>query len=1554
MGNFSRMLTRSWTSLVRKLTRRFRHLLQREKPYPQLRKTCTKLEEQLETSRGQTRVWSMYIKALSLAMRCDCHQLSQVIRQFDCQFQPQQSGSHLIIKRAISQLLDANPQTPPYLDAAWRLAPRHPDSEAVREIQRQICLQLADLGESNLLLQRVMRWHQCNCLAPGELSKIFEVFLRKHSFDKTTPWKAFFEQLSPEELPKLHPIYALLERYQEAADLAEAVENYESAINYLSSLDGETVAQQQLALAQQSQNLDWITQAHNRLGDYYWNTEDFTQAFEQFQHANNREKVSDCQKQLRKFAESIYSRPEIAPGWIQDLRELVETQARTQVEQQDFLPAIELLTGVARAWRERGQTAEAERTEYYLSEAVRTARCAFELELSEAESDEAVLNIRRHWSQLEEAAGNYLEAALHAEQNQDYFTASLLFEKANAFGQALVALESVNPQDVDPRKKAQLLEQGGDFFMAALLYERLGDLDSARTLYEQAGEFLRAAELRERQVGAEERLFDLDFQRLLGKAGRIEHLAELCAAKAAEPHLSNLEKVRLWRRIKELADLEVLGPKWQDCIAAELPQLEKFDQEQFQQQAANWFKAASADVLGAYSDVIGLDLGTSNSVVCLYNKRQETTEVVQKNGGQQFPSVFAIDQLGQELVGLPISTLIHKSPRAIITGAKREMGTQRKFKVGDQIYRPEEISARIINHARELTREYLECKIAQTIVRLASQSLGLAPSMDWVNDAMARYLPTIPLQNFVITVPAYFNEAQKQATKTAGTLAGIHVLRLIHEPTAACLAQRVRSDKAETILVVDLGAGTLDLSIIQVGEGVFEVIEIEGDNSLGSSDLDEIIYTHMTKSLKADFGEDLPRNSQAATRLRQACEELKIELSSQVEWTIDLPALLGNRQIHLSLSRPELEDLARPWLERIETICRRIEQKPTRVLLIGGGGQMPAVHRCLQRVFNQAAHSVYDPLTVVARGAVLQGAILQGDVQEALLIDVVPFSLGIKCRVAPGQFKFDSVIAKHTSIPIDKTRCYTTTEDGQTQVRIEVFQGESPLPQENFKVGEFVLEGIPIAQAGVPKINVTFEIDSDCLLTVTAQDATTGNVNSITIVDSHLLTPAQTESLKKQFWNSQNYQKSLSRLKELIAALQAGLEDHEYADLANLSARFENRLEIYQQERERYVPTPLDNDILFEIYRDRSQLSDRARLNLDQWGTLRRSINGWLEQTQRIDWRSKAIEAQVNQFVEEGERLLPRTQKASRDIIAMASTYRKWLSVLDNLPIDLEGDPESLAQHFLRLQRYAEAQEQFERLTPPQSRRQMELGLEILARSRQREAYLTQLETFGSRLDLHRPDLQNLNQTVRRYRSSVVCIQARLGGQLVSGSGFVIGPHLIATHRYMVMEPHGGGLLPTQGISIIMAQERLTVKSVHLPTSTEDDIVILEVHPSSMTLNPLRLGFSELVEVGDRIFTLGFPALESHEFEDNLYCNLGLINRIRPSEHCSEWILEVSVPSQPGISGAPIFNQWGEVIGMLTLGTIGSQPLGQGGGGSGPSVYALPIQLLRRLVGELR
>ena len=866
-------------------------------------------------------------------------------------------------------------------------------------------------------------------------------------------------------------------------------------------------------------------------------------------------------------------------------------------------------------------------------------------------------------------------------------------------------------------------------------------------------------------------------------------------------------------------------------VKNELPAIEMLDRRRFEEQAGEWVKTATKEVLADYINAIGLDLGTTNSVVSLYNIKEWKAEVVELRRKRQIPSIFAIDSEGRELVGIPISELLSKSPRAIITKAKREMGSSRKFKAGGQEYRAEEISAKIINYAREFAREYLNQKIAAKVSTITARKLGSTPPNDWVKEFLEQHEPIIPLSNIVITVPAYFNEAQKQATKTAGFLADIRVLRLIHEPTAACLAQRIQESKSETILVADLGAGTFDHSIIQAGGGVFEVQEIEGDNALGSADLDEIIYTHFSEVIKNDLGEEIPRNSQAATRLRQACEELKIELSSQSEWTIDLPYLIGERNIQLNLTRSKLEDLASSWLQRIRKTCEKIKHRPNRILLIGGGALMPAVPNCIQQVFNQKPDSAYDPLTIVARGAALQAGILMGEVKETLLVDVVPFSLRIKCKTESGEYKFDSIIPRHTKIPTNETKRYTTTEDGQTEVRIEVFQGESSLPEDNFKIGEFILQGIPIAKAGVPQIDVKFDIDSNCLLTVTASDASTGNQQSITIADSHLLTPAQMNALQNKFKQTQYHQITLNSLKKLAEELRAIIGEVEKIDILGLSANFENRIQIYEQNRERYSPTTADNNILLEIYRDRIQVEEKTRLALDRWGTLSRSLNLWLSNYSSLDWRSSQIEAQVRQLLEEGEALFKRSQNAKIDIIETAGNYQKWLNTIENLPLQLEGNPEQLAQHFLELQRYSEALTQFQRFTTPLNFERIELGLEILARNRQRQPYTELLKENILALGIHTPDFENLNHTVQTYTSSIVWIHINLAGGVATGSGFVIGSNYIATNRHVIINDKTGNTVTPENINVVTATDNLRVVSIHLPNWGADDIVILKVHP---------------------------------------------------------------------------------------------------------------------------
>jgi molecular chaperone DnaK len=1530
-------LSRVWGAPLIRLVRKLQGL---GEPSKQLGRTCKRLQQQLESPQKKEQAWQTYTKALSLARKCDRHQLTEVILRFDSLLGEGNSDGSSDIGQAISFLIEAKPQNCQNLDAAWRLSQRLNESSSIRQVQQEICLQVARVGEGNFLLTKLLSRYQEGYLSGEEVSQIINTFLENHNFELVDAWKGFFEQLKPNEVPKNHIVYALLERYMEAADIAEENKDYRSAINYLMHLSGKEIAFRILALSNRLGDETAIAQACEKVAESFYQEGNYIDALENFQKAGNLQGASDCYQKLCQVALAIKCRPNITDDWIQDIRSSLDSTVRQHIQNREYIEAVSLLKTVAEAWQEKSQEKEQLRTQRFLSEAVKTARSGFATELQNTD-------LFKRWSLMEEAAGNYLEAGLQAEKAEDYFGASVLFEKANAFGQALVALDSA--EDVEPRKKAELLELGGDFYMAALLYEKLQDTDKAIALYENAGEFLRAAELRKLQLNDEEIVFDSRFQDLLTQAGKVEQLAELCATKAFTPGQSAEEKARFWRRIKDLAEQGLIGKKWLDMAANELPAIEVLNRSRFEQQADAWVKTATRKVLADYINAIGLDLGTTNSVVSLYNLNKFQPEVVERGRQRQIPSVFAIDNSGKELVGVPISELLSKSPRAIITKAKREMGTNRKFKAGGVEYRAEEISARIINYAREFAREYLQKKILSKVSTIAAKAMGSTPPTDWVNEFIEQNKPVIPLSNIVITVPAYFNEAQKQATKTAGTLADIRVLRLIHEPTAACLAQRIQESKAETILVADLGAGTFDLSIIQAGDGVFEVQEIEGDNALGSADLDEIIYTHFSEIIKADTEEEIPRNSQAATRLRQACEELKIELSSQSEWTIDLPYLINNRTIQLSLTRDELENLASSWLQQIRTTCLKIQQKPSRVLLIGGGALMPAVPRILEEVFKLKPDSAYDPLTVVARGASLQAAILMGEVKETVLLDVVPFSLGIECYVAPDEFKFDSIIPRHTAIPSDRIKRYTTTEDGQTAIRIKVFQGESSLPEENFKIGEFILQGIPIAKAGVPQIDVKFDIDSNCLLTVTARDASTGNQQSITIADSHLLTPAQMTALQTKFKDSQFYQVTLNNLKKLAEKLKANATEVEKIDILNLSTRFQNRIQVYEQNRERYLPTATDNNTLFEIYRDKFELEEKTRLALDKWGTLSRSLNLWLNNYGSLDWRTPQIETEVGSLFESGNPLLKRVEDAKIDVTDIAANYQKWLSTIENLPLNFTGNAEELAQHFLSLQRYSEALAQFQRFDSPLATNQIELGLEILARNRQRDAYTELLLEHSSILDIHKPDFENLNYAVRTFSLSVVLIQVNLSSGIASGSGFAIGSNYIATNLHVVLNEITNNCVAPEDINIITTEGNLRVKSIHVPSWGTDDVAILQIEPESTTsLKPLRLGFSELVEVGERIMTIGFPAPESGEFAENLYCNKGLVNRIRASQLCSERVLEVSIPLQGGISGAPILNQFGEVIGLLTFWRERKQ-----GFGSEKSFYAIPVELLRRLQGEI-
>jgi molecular chaperone DnaK len=496
---------------------------------------------------------------------------------------------------------------------------------------------------------------------------------------------------------------------------------------------------------------------------------------------------------------------------------------------------------------------------------------------------------------------------------------------------------------------------------------------------------------------------------------------------------------------------------------------------------------------GKKEKIIGIDLGTTNSAAAVMLGGRpviipsaEGTTV----GGKAFPSVVSFTKDGQLLVGEPARRQAILNPEGTITAIKRKMGTDYKVKVFDKEYTPQQISAFIL----------------QKIKRDSEAFLG-----EKINKA-------------VITVPAYFNDNQRQATKDAGAIAGLDVVRIINEPTAAALAYGL--DKSETeqkIMVFDLGGGTLDVTILEFGGGVFEVKATSGDTQLGGTDMDNAIVDYLVSEFKKQTNIDLTEDKMAMARVREAAEKAKIELSSLLTTDINLPFIAsdasGPKHLNMTLTRAKLEELVKPIVERCrEPMIQALsdaKMKPQdidKIILVGGPTRMPIVRRFVEEAMSKLAERGIDPMECVAMGAAIQGAVLAGEIKDIVLLDVTPLSLGVETLGGV----FTKIIERNTTIPCRRSQIFTTAQDFQTSVTIHVLQGERSMAADNVSLGMFHLVGIPPAPRGVPQIEVTFDIDANGILHVSARDLATGKEQKITITAATKLSKEEVEKMMKE------------------------------------------------------------------------------------------------------------------------------------------------------------------------------------------------------------------------------------------------------------------------------------------------------------------------------------------------------------------------------------------------------------------------------------------------------
>lgn len=1418
-------------------------------------------------------------------------------------------------------------------------------------------------GDAGELVGQLLAWQDMRLLDVRVLETVVRDHLRHSSLEQNAAaWADLFAHLPVALLPDIFEVRLFLGRGADAVRLADTPARQQAALECClrSGQLGEVTAGLELAERTTSALVPVL---HGRAGELLFQAGRYAEALPHHQAAGHAGRASECHERLGDIGAALAACPAGEPDRLIRLAGLRLPQIDELVERRDLGEALrqvdELVHHLDRARvSTAGLTACREEASRQRAAIMATGRRHFADRVRQAAAADRSAAFQA-WSRFEEAAGAWTEAAGRAEDAGDRYRAHRLYCRAGRFGQADRVIEDERSPEALATRAASL-EAGGDLVAAARLFEEAGRFEEATALFIAAGDFAAAAGCIVRWRG-DEALEDPRLIDCLRRTGDIEQLVRRClqtaeaadvagrgkpagssAAAGTPARSAGLGTDELRRLRADALVPSYLLPEVDAVLAA----ADRTARRPFEARAAQWVAAARGETDRRFAGIWGFDLGTTTCTAAIYDRRAEQVVLCRARNETQFPSTLSLDSDGNELVGLRGEEILGGRVRGHISGSKRRMGTRQAYRIRDRSYRPEEVAARLIRHARGLVEGHLTEQVRERVGELARAALGEVRD-EWLTWAERNHDLRITREQVVVTIPAYFRNNQKRATRDACRIAGVQAVRLIHEPTAACMSVARQRRLTGRVVVVDLGAGTLDVSLVEVNEDLYEVHRVLGDNNYGGNELDEAVTEALSARLRGD-GIPVAPKSTARRRLAVAAEYLKVCLSSQDHAEYWLPGLVDNRDARVDLDRDSLAAILDKPLSRLRDICRTFSRtlvddpktsgRPDHLVLIGGPMLSPQVRGMVAEAFGLKPTVVADPRTAVASGAAIQAAVLAGVLREQVLLDVTPLPLGIRVMDDKDQETFSVVIDPNTRIPVERKETYSTYSDNQTAIQVEVFNGDLDA---SARIGQFRLSDIPALPRGVPQIEVTFAIDANCLLTVTAHDLGTGRRQSIQVDDATLLSPAELDTMARRREEQEERLHRQTMVAELRNQLHELVIEAEQDDGAALLAEFRDRLAAFRPTSE--ARDPQTETLLAEMFNPISGMELEREL-ADTAETLRDLVVNAKDHLGQETAASAVDPALLRHLTSRLERELDRL----RPLLGRLTQYNAALvrfAVTAVDPLRLFRERHAAGDHAHALTVLGAA-------TPDQPE-DVERLLQCLAVVGDTSRYRQLLTDSADRLPVQparplgpgsSPEAESFHREIGLAQVAVANTLA--GGIQVLGGGFLISAWLAVTSRHWLVDHSGSrpeDLDPTR-VTVVSDTGTHRVEDVLLPDVPHCDVALLRLAKAAQMpqVPPLRLGYPNLAHIGDQVAVVTAPA-----GAEARTVSRGIIERFEAFPEQQLRVIRTSLAVPPTDSGNPLFNDLGEVIGVLT---IGGTPTATATGEPAPGVFALSVEILDPLL----